>query len=98
MSAPDPDFTRYCATGDEPSFRALVSAHLPMVMGVAARKLGPHAHLAQDVAQAVFTRMARVAKGLPHDLLVASWLHRQAVRLAIDTVRREERRRRRETT
>lgn len=98
MFHPDPDFTRYCATGNEAAFRGMVTAHLPMVLGVAARRLGPHAQLAPDVAQAVFTRLARVAKGLPPDLIVASWLHRQAVRLAIDAVRHEERRLRRETT
>lgn len=98
MPSSDPDFTRFCANGDEPAFRALVAAHLSMVLGVAVRKLGPHAHLAQDVAQSVFTRLARAARGLPHDLVVAPWLHRQTVRLAIDAVRKEERRRRRETT
>lgn len=98
MPATDPDFTRYRATGDAPAFRALVEAHLPMVHAVAMRRLGPHAHLAPDVAQAVFTRLARCARGLPPDLVTAPWLHRQAVRLAIDTVRKEERRRIRETT
>ena len=98
MPTPDPDFIRYRATGAEPAFRALVAANLPMVLSAAARKLGPHAHLAADVAQGVFTRLARCARGLPGDLVPAPWLHRQAVRLAIDAVRKEERRRVRETT
>ena len=98
MPATDPDFTRYCATGDESAFRALVQTHLAMVHAVALRRLGPHGHLALNVAQAVFTRLARTARGLPRDLVVAPWLHRQAVRLAIDAVRKEERRRARETT
>src|SRR5436190_11598645 len=98
MPAPDPDFTRYRTTGEEAAFRALVGAHLAMVHAVALRRLGPHAHLAEDVAQAVFSRLARAAGALPPDLIVAPWLHRQAVRLAIDTVRKEERRIVRETT
>lgn len=98
MPSTDPDFIRYATTGNGDAFRALVSAHLGMVIAVAVRRLGPHAHLAPDVAQGVFTRLARVARGLPRDLIVAPWLHRQAVRLAIDAVRKEERRLRRETT
>ena len=92
------DFSRYRATGAQDAFRAVVEKHLPMVLGVAARRLGPHAAQAEDVAQAVFMRLARCARGLPADLEPASWLHRQAVRLAIDAVRREERRLRREST
>lgn len=98
MPVPDPDFSRYRTNGDEGAFRALVEDHLPMVHAVALRRLGPHAHLSADVAQAVFSRLARAAGVLPADLIVAPWLHRQAVRLAIDTVRKEERRIIRETT
>ena len=98
MRLPQTDFARYAAEGEEAAFRAVVAGHLPMVLAVAQRRLGEHAHLASDVAQAVFTRLARVAKGLPPDMSVAAWLHRQAVRLAIDTVRKETRRRSRETT
>ena len=98
MSPPETDFDRYLSTGDESSFRALVNGHLPMVLSVAQRQLGEHGHLAADVAQGVFTRLARVARGLPQGLIAAAWLHRQTVRLAIDTVRTESRRRSRETT
>ena len=98
MPSTDPDFLHYSVTGDAAAFQSMVAAHLPMVLATAGRKLGPHSHLAQDVAQSVFTRLARVARGLPDDLVVAPWLHRQTIRLAIDTVRKEERRRRRETT
>ena len=82
---PDPDFLRYAETGDAASFRALVAAHLPMVHASARRRLGEHAHLAPDVAQTVFTRLARTARALPRGLIVAAWLHRQAVRLAIES-------------
>lgn len=98
MPASDPLFIRYRTSGDEIAFRAIVEAHVAMVHAVALRRLGPHAHLAADVAQAVFSRLARAACALPADLIVAPWLHRQAVRLAIDSVRKEERRRVRETT
>lgn len=98
MPAPDPDFTRFAETGDAAAFRAVVDAHLTMVHAVAWRQLGEHSHLAADVAQRVFTRLAKVACGLPRDLVIAAWLHRQAVRLAIDSVRAETRRRTREST
>lgn len=97
VSAADEYFRRYAATGDARAFRALVDGHLTMVHATAWRRLGEHGHLAADVAQAVFTRLARVARGLPQGIVIAAWLHRQAVRLAIDTVRAETRRRLRET-
>ncbi|RYD32835.1 MAG: sigma-70 family RNA polymerase sigma factor [Verrucomicrobiaceae bacterium] len=96
MPSPDPDFLRYATLGEEAAFRALVTAHLPMVLAVAGRRLGDHAHLSADVAQAVFTRLARAARGLPPQVTPAAWLHRQTVRLAIDAVRAETRRRLRE--
>ena len=98
MSTPDPDFTRFAETGDAAAFRAVVEGHLSMIHAVAWRQLGEHSHLAADVAQGVFTRLARVARGLPRDVVIAAWLHRQAVRLAIDSVRAETRRRTREST
>ncbi len=92
----DADLRSYAASGDAESFRRLVERHLPTVQEAAARILGSGSPWLDDVAQDVFLRLARKAPQLPADTVVCAWLHRQAVRRAIDLVRSEDRRRKRE--
>lgn len=65
---------RYSEEGAEDAFRALVRRHIDMVYGVALRKVGGDAHLAGDVAQRVFTDLARKADALRDHPALAGWL------------------------
>lgn len=87
---------RYAEEKSEEAFAELVRRHLDLVYGVAHRQVGGDAHLAQDVAQVVFTALARKAPSLASRPVLAGWLHRSAQFAAIDVVRAERRRRTRE--
>lgn len=82
----------------EAAFRELVRRHLALVLATARRVLGGDPHLAQDVAQVVFTDFARKAPGLPADTVPAGWLWRHTRFVAANTARAESRRRQREHT
>jgi RNA polymerase sigma factor (sigma-70 family) len=88
----------YQRNGSEAAFRELVSRYLGLVYGTASRILGDQAHLAQDVAQMVFSDFARQARKLPAETLIGGWLHRHACFVAARTLRGERRRKRRERT
>ncbi|WP_035602422.1 RNA polymerase sigma factor [Haloferula sp. BvORR071] len=92
----DADLHRYAASGDAEAFRRLVERHLSTVQEAAARVLGTGSPWLDDVAQDVFLLLARKARQLPQDTVVCAWLHRHAVRRAIDLIRSEDRRRKRE--
>src|SRR6185369_4435966 len=95
----DDDSTLLCRYADEKSeeaFAALVRRHLDLVYSVALRQVGGDAHLAQDVAQSVFTALARKAASLRGRRVLGGWLYRTAQFTAIDAVRSESRRRVRE--
>jgi RNA polymerase sigma factor (sigma-70 family) len=94
----DPDrplLDRYIARRDELAFRTLVDRHLPLVHGVA-RRITSSDDLAKDVAQATFIRLAERAALIPRDTPLPSWLHRVSHHFAIDLVRSEARRKKRE--
>src|SRR5437868_2642240 len=78
------------------AFATLVERHLDLVYSVARRHVRSAA-LAEEVAQAVFVDLARSAAGLKPDVPLVAWLHVVSRRTAIDAVRREARRRARET-
>lgn len=86
---------RYLATRAEGAFRELVGRHLDFVHSVARRVTG-NDELARDAAQAVFVKLAREAAKVPRGLSLAAWLHRTCRCMAIDLVRSEDRRRKRE--
>jgi len=97
MEASDADLLqRYAREGSEAAFRELVQRHVNLVYGVAWRHLRSHAP-AGDVAQSVFTDLARSAPSLPPGQPLVAWLHVVARRTAIDHVRTEQRRLARET-
>jgi RNA polymerase sigma factor (sigma-70 family) len=78
------------------AFRELIKRYTDLVYSTAKRRLGGLEHGAADVTQVVFSRLARKAAALPPDLILGAWLHRQAVRQALNFLRGERRRHARE--
>ena len=87
---------RYAEEGSEAAFTALVERHVSLVYGAALRRVGGDAHLAKDVAQQVFTALAREAKPLSRRTTLAGWLYTTTRNAAAHAVRTERRRRARE--
>jgi RNA polymerase sigma factor (sigma-70 family) len=86
----------YADEKSEPAFGELVRRHVNLVYSVALRQCGGDAHLAEDVAQRVFTDLARKARSLSGHTVLGGWLYRSAQFAASDVVRAERRRRARE--
>lgn len=87
---------QYAEDGSEGAFAAFVRRHLPLVYSVALRRVGGDAYLAQDVAQRVFTDLARKAAPLSRRRTLTGWLFTSARFAAAEAVRGERRRRRHE--
>ncbi len=85
----------FVASRSESAFRELVRSHSPMVFATALRRLGGDRAAAEDVAQEVFTLLARKSHRLGA-VVLAGWLHRQTCRRAANYVRSESRRKSRE--
>lgn len=81
---------------DQASFTELVRRHVNLVYSVALRKVGGDAHLAQDVAQRVFSDLARKAPALSRHPTITGWLFTSTHFAATQLVRSERRRRTRE--
>lgn len=80
----------------EVAFRALVDRYLKLVYASAIRVLNGDVQLAEDVTQMVFTNLARKAPTLPQNVVLAGWLYRDARFTALELLRKESRRARRE--
>ena len=87
---------RYAETNSEDSFAELVRRHLDLVFSAALRQVNGDAHLAQEVAQTVFTDLARKAASLSHRPVLTGWLYTSAHFAAAKAVRTEQRRQTRE--
>jgi len=88
---------RFTRQGEESAFADVVRRHLGLVFGTALRKVeDPGA--AQEVAQNVFTALARKAWRFAPDDSPPAWLHKTALLESISWLRGELRRRRREQT
>jgi RNA polymerase sigma factor (sigma-70 family) len=84
---------RYADTRSEEAFAELVQRHVNLVYSAALRQVNGDAHLAQDVAQTVFTDLARKAAPLSRRATLTGWLYTSAHFAAAKTVRAENRRR-----
>src|SRR5690606_5849379 len=90
---PDEDLVIRAGRGDPAAIQALVARKLPRVLSLAGRMLGDPAE-AEDVAQEAMLRVWRQApKWRPGAARFDTWLHRVALNLCYDRLRR-----RRETT
>ena len=94
---PDNELLRhYAQTGSEVAFAQLVQRHVNLVYSTALRQVGGDAHLAHDVAQSVFTDLARKASSLLNRESLTGWLYTSVHFAASKLVRSEHRRRERE--
>src|SRR6266404_5224030 len=72
---------RFVAANDREAFELLIARHGPMVLGTA-RRLVDNSHDAEDVFQAVFLSLARLAKTIRHGRTLPAWLHKTTCRIA----------------
>lgn len=88
---------RYADEGSEAAFTELVRRHVDLVYGAALRRTGGDAHRSADVAQQVFTRLARHARKLSRHTALGAWLHTATRNAALNLMISEKRRQARET-
>lgn len=86
----------YARGRSEAAFGELVRRHLPLVYAAALRRTNGDSHRAHDIAQRVFTTVARDAARLSRHPALTGWLHAATRSAAIDVLRTERRRRLRE--
>ena len=88
MGDPDEELLSRVARGDPAAVRALVARKLPRLLSLAGRMLGD-APEAEDVAQEAFLRIWKQApKWRPGEARFDTWLHRVALNLCYDRLRR----------
>ena len=80
---------RYAEEKSEAAFAELVRLHLNLVYFAALRQVGGDAHRAKDVAQTVFTDLARKAASLTGRATLTGWLH-TSTRFAATKLRRAD--------
>lgn len=87
---------RYADEKSEAAFAEFVRRHLDLVYSAALRRLNGDAHAARDVAQQVFTALARDPQRLARHTVLTAWLYTATRNAAIDLIRSEQRRATRE--
>src|SRR3954447_4258859 len=83
------------ASQSEAAFAALVRRHIALVHSAAMRQVGD-AHLAEEIAQAVFIIFARRAQMLEPKTVLSAWLYRTTSYAAADALKARRRRQARE--
>ena len=78
---------QFAKNRSEAAFGELVNRYVNLVYSTALRRTDFDAHLAQDVAQLVFTDLARKAPSLPRGVVLAGWLHRATLYAASQMMR-----------
>jgi len=86
----------YAEERSEQAFGELVKRYVDLVYSAAIRRVGNDTQLAEDVAQTVFTALARKARVLSNNVVLGGWLYRHTCLVAAQAVRSECRRRVRE--
>ena len=77
--------------GSDEAFRSLVERHVNLVYSVARRSV-PTSHQAEEITQTVFIILARKARNLSSQTILAGWLYRTARYAAAQMLRAESRR------
>jgi len=96
MTANDLDLLRqFSRDHSQDAFTALVQRHVNLVYSTALRHVRSR-ELAEEVAQSVFSDLARNAARLKAKTVLSAWLYQVTRRQAVDVVRRESRRQARE--
>jgi RNA polymerase sigma factor (sigma-70 family) len=93
----DSELISSLVSGDGDALAELIRRYVGLVYSAAVRQVGGDAHLAEDVAQEVFSRLVRQAASLRGRTSVGGWLYTTTHHIAANVVRGEQRRRRRET-
>lgn len=83
---------RYVHEQSEEAFTEFVHRNVGLVYSAALRRTGGRAHLAEEIAQKVFSDLSHKAAALSRHPAVAGWLYRSTRYAAIDAVRAERRR------
>ncbi|MCX6926284.1 MAG: sigma-70 family RNA polymerase sigma factor, partial [Verrucomicrobia bacterium] len=86
----------YAKSGSESAFRELVTRYFGLVYSTALRLIGGDTHLAEDVAQTVFSDLARKAQALSSGVMLGGWLHQRTYNVAAPMMRAQRRRQSRE--
>jgi len=86
---------QYAEEGSDSAFTELVRRHVDLVYGAALRRTGDP-HRAADVAQQVFTALARDARKLSRHAVLGAWLHTATRNAALNLMISEQRRQARE--
>lgn len=80
---------RFCDSGDEAGFRAIVERYAAMVSSVCLSVLRNRAD-AEDAFQATFFVLARKARTVRERTSLSAWLHRVALRSALAALRKRQ--------
>jgi len=89
------ELIRQAAEGDARAIRSLYDRYAPRVYAVV-RRIAGEDDLAQDYAQEAWIRAIRALPTFRGDARFSTWLHRIAVNAALQALRRQETRRKRE--
>lgn len=86
---------QFAREGSQDAFTALVKQHLNLVYSAALRQVRAP-HLAEEISQTVFIKLARNAPQLASNTLLTAWLYQVTRHAAVDLIRREASRQARE--
>lgn len=82
----------YAQRRSESAFTEIVARHIRLVYSTALRLLAGNRGLAEDVAQTVFTDLARKAHRIPRGTILSGWLYRHTSFTCLKLLRTERRR------
>ena len=87
---------QYASERSEEAFRELVRRHAGLVYSAALRRTQGNIHQAEDIAQQVFTKLARDAAKVSRHPALSAWLYTATRNAALNLLQSEQRRSRRE--